>query len=53
MTQPRLVLTVPSCDIGLLTDPNKSDDLCGHGKRIGGHIGNMQFRENIKSTKLG
>ena len=48
MTQPRLDLTVPSCGIGPLTDPNKSDALYGRGKRIDGHVRNVQFRENIK-----
>ena len=33
------------------TDPNDSNVLCGRGKRINGHTGNVQFRKIIQSTK--
>ena len=36
---------------GTITDPNKNNVLCGCGKGINNHPGNVQFRSIIQSKK--
>ena len=36
---------------GTITDPNKNNVLCGRGKGINNHPGNVQFRSFIQSKK--
>ena len=36
---------------GTITDPNKNDVLCGRGKGINNHPGNVQFRSIIQSKQ--
>jgi len=50
--QPRPVLNVPPLGIRTITDdPNENEVLCGRGRHINNHAGNVQFRNMIHSKK--